>query len=80
MFPHTSNAWHSMTAADQQAARTRATPATLNKAAPGMLAALKLTLAELQGPERPYSADSHLPPCLVRMIAKTIAEAEGRNG
>lgn len=47
-------------------------------AAPGMLAALRLTLAELQGPDKPYSSDSYLPPPLVKMIVETIAQAEGR--
>lgn len=52
--------------------------AALMAAAPTLLATLKAVLEESVGPGRPYSADSYLPPRIIELIQKVIAQAEGK--
>ena len=51
--------------------------ARLIAAAPEMLAALQAVLAEIEGPERPYSTDSWLPSHLAHQVRAAIAKVEG---
>ena len=46
--------------------------------APEMLAALQAVLAEIDGPERPYSTDSWLPAHLAHQVRVAVANATGR--
>ena len=57
--------------------RTGMADARLIAAAPEMLAALQAVLAEIEGPNRPYSTDSWLPSHLADQVRAAIAKAEG---
>lgn len=49
--------------------------AQLIAAAPEMLAALQAVLAEIDGPDRPHSADSWLPSHLAHQVRVAVANA-----
>ena len=51
--------------------------ARLIAAAPEMLAALQAVLAEIEGPNRPYSTDSWLPSHLADQVRAAIAKVKG---
>jgi len=57
--------------------RTGMADARLIAAAPELLAALQAVLAEIEGPNRPYSTDSWLPSHLADQVRAAIAKAEG---
>ena len=46
-------------------------------AAPDMLDALRAIITEVEGPLKPFSADSYLPRHLIDLIAAAIDKAEG---
>lgn len=54
---------------------TQEAAAALMAAAQDLLAALQAIVEEADGPSKPYSGDSYLPPHLLEMARKAIANA-----
>lgn len=53
--------------------------AELLAVSPDLLTALKLIVAEVDGPDKPHSADSYLPPHLIKLARAAIQKAEGKS-